>query len=182
MDTPAEQTLSDLIRKGRIHSVTGTLCTVETGDLITPPLPWIAGRAGNTRTWSPPAVGEQCLLICPEGETENGVVLAGLNCDAFPAPDDTPDRDVTLYADGARITYDAGAHALTATLPAGGTAAITAPGGMTIKADSGIKITGDVEITGNLKASEDVTAAGISLKTHSHSGVKAGTDLSGKPQ
>ncbi|MGB8603373.1 MAG: phage baseplate assembly protein V [Rhizomicrobium sp.] len=179
MDSP-EQSISDLIRKGRIHAVTGKLCTVETGDMITGPLPWITVRAGRTRTWSAPSVGEQCLLICAEGETENGVVLPGLYSDAFDAPEDSPDQDVTLYADGARIAYDAKAHALTATLPAGGTAAITAPGG--------IKITGPVEIDGTLKvtksvaADEDVTASGISLKSHKHSAVKSGTDVSGGPQ
>ena len=39
-----------------------------------------------------------------------------------------------------------------------------------------------MNIAGNLDASEDVTANGISLKTHLHSGVKAGGDNTGGPQ
>lgn len=181
MDNP-EQSIGDIARLGSIASVDpkARRCTVTIGDLTTGPLPWITVRAGNTRTWSAPTVGEQCLLICPEGETENGVVLPGLYSDAFDAPEDDPDIDATVYADGARIAYDAKSHTLTATLTDGGTAALTAPGG--------IKITGDVVIDGGLKvtksvtADEDVTAAGISLKSHKHSAVKTGTDLSGGPQ
>lgn len=180
MDENIDNIAGDLVRKGRIASVVDALCTVETGDLITPPLPWFAGRAGSVRTWSAPTVGEQCLLICAEGETENGVVFLGLYCDAFPAPDATQDQDVAVYADGARLAYDAKAHALTATLPAGGTAEIAAPGGIKIKGD--VEIDGALAVSKKVSAEEDVTAAGISLKSHVHSAVKTGTDKSGAPQ
>jgi phage baseplate assembly protein gpV len=53
-------------------------------------------------------------------------------------------------------------HALTAILPAGATAAIDAPGGLTIR--------GDVTIEGKLTASDDVIGGGKSLKGHSHPG------------
>ena len=39
-----------------------------------------------------------------------------------------------------------------------------------------------MSIEGNLDASEDVTADGISLKNHLHSGVKAGGDKTGGPE
>ena len=39
---------------------------------------------------------------------------------------------------------------------------------MTVSAESGVSITGDVEITGKLTASEDVIADGISLVNHTH--------------
>jgi phage baseplate assembly protein V len=180
MDGNPEQIIGDIVRKGRIASVVGATCTVETGDLITPPLPWFAVRAGNVRKWSAPSVGEGCLLICAEGDTANGIVLPGLYSDQFPAPGTGPDLDVTEYADGALIQYDQKAHALCATLPSGGTAKIIA--------DGGIKLIGDVEITGNLNVSKKVTASndviggGISLKSHTHPGVKAGSDTTGAPQ
>jgi phage baseplate assembly protein V len=190
MDTHQSPTqiAGDLLRLGRIQSVDaehGT-CTVETGDLITLPLPWISWRAGEVRSWSAPSEGEQCLLICPEGDTESGVVLLGLYCAVHPQPENDPKAHSLTFSDGARLAYNIASHALTATLPSGGT--------VNLVADGGIKITGDVEITGNVKTSGnvaadgdvtakgDVTAAGVSLKTHPHTGVKSGTDLSGKPQ
>lgn len=41
--------------------------------------------------------------------------------------------------------------------------------------------TGDINLTGKLTASDDVLAAGISLKNHKHSGVSAGAAQTGKP-
>lgn len=46
----------------------------------------------------------------------------------------------------------------------------------------GVDITGDVTVSGEIIAKGDVTGKGISLTNHTHSGVKAGTDSSGKPQ
>ncbi len=39
-----------------------------------------------------------------------------------------------------------------------------------------------MNVKGDLNASEDVTANGISLTTHLHSGVKAGGDKTGGPE
>ena len=51
--------------------------------------------------------------------------------------------------------------------------------------DSGIIINGDVTVNGTIKASGEITGTGtlgeINLTTHTHSGVKAGTDKSGTP-
>jgi phage baseplate assembly protein V len=176
------QTAGDILRFARIKAVdaaSGT-CVVETGDLTTPPLPWIAGRAGDVRSWSAPSEGEQCLLICPEGDTESGIVLLGLYCSAHPQPENDPKTHSLTFSDGARLAYNIASHALTATLPSGGTVNLVAHGGVKITGD--IEITGNIRTSGNVAADGDVTAAGISLKNHSHAGVKSGTDLSGKPQ
>jgi phage baseplate assembly protein V len=79
-------------------------------------------------------VGEQCLVLSPEGIWATGL-LPGLYCDAFPAPSDQPDLVCFAFADGAWIGYDPVRHALAVTLPAGGTAALDAPGGLTIHGD-----------------------------------------------
>jgi phage baseplate assembly protein V len=182
------QIAGDLLRFGCIKTVDAArgTCTVETGDLITPPLPWVTMRAGDLASWSAPSEGEQCLLICPEGDTEFGVVLLGLYCAAHPQPETDSQAHCLAFSDGARLSYNVASHALAAILPGGGTVRLVA--------DGGIKITGDVEITGNVKTSGniaasgnvsadgDVTAAGVSLKDHLHKSVKTGTDLSGKPQ
>lgn len=173
--TENERLTGDLVRLGVVASVdpASHTCTVETGDITTGPLPWLTLRAGALRTWSAPTIGEQCLLLAAEGDTENGVVLLGLYSDAFPPPGDRDDLHVLDFADGARITYDEAAHALAVTLPEGGTAEIVAPGG--------VSIVGDVTIEGTLTASTDVVGGGKSLKSHKHSGVQAGGAQTGGP-
>jgi hypothetical protein len=74
----------------------------------------VAGR--GLRVWAPPSVGEQCLVLSPEGDLGNGIVLPGLYCDAFPAPSDQPDLVCFAFADGAWIGYDPVRHALAVTL------------------------------------------------------------------
>lgn len=176
---PAEEDIpldpSTLIRLGQISEVTLSppRCKVRFADPEdggeggeTPPIRWLALRAGKTRAWSPPSVGEECVLLCPDGQIDNGVALLGLNNDTNPAPGSTL-AELIEFEDGAVISYDPEAHALSAVLPAGATALIEAPGGLTIRGP--VSIEGDVTVTG------DVTADGTSLKTHRHSGVQSGS-------
>lgn len=184
-DIPAD--LSELIRLGQVASVdlAAGLCTVRYGDpdeegggATTPPIRWLAFRAGSTRSWSPPSIGEQAIVLAPDGQLAGGVALLGIYSDAFPPPGSTI-AELIEYADGARIGYDPESHALTALLPAGGTALVEAPGGLTIKAD--VTIEGDITLKGGMIADDDVVAAGISLKNHPHKAVQAGTAQSGPP-
>lgn len=154
-------------------------CRVQDGDIESGDLPWLAPRAGTTRIWSPPSVGEQALLICPEGDILAAVVLPGLFSDAHPAPGAGREERI-VFSDGAELAYDPDAHALTALLPAGGTVAIDAPGGITLRGP--LRVEGDVDLQGKLTATEDVLAAGKSLKGHKHLGVTAGSAVSGAPQ
>ena len=176
-----EQMAGELVQLGRIVSVdhAAATCTVEIGDLTTGELPWLAPRAGALRIWSPPTVGEQVLVLAAEGDLANGVVLPALWSDAHPAPSDSADVVHLEFADGAILAYDVAAHALTATLPGGGTAAITAPGGLTITGD--VTIEGDVTLSGTLTADTDVIGGGKSLKGHRHTAVTSGTAQSGPP-
>lgn len=184
-----EQFAGDLVQIGTVATVdvAAATCTVAIGDLETGDLPWLAARAGAVRLWSPPTVGEQVLLLAPDGDLANGVVLAGIWSDAFPPPSASADLLLAAFADGANLSYDQAAHVLSATLPAGATVSITAPGGVTITADSGVAITGDVSIsgdvtvTGTLTADTDVVGGGKSLKGHKHGGVAAGGAQSGPP-
>lgn len=50
-------------------------------------LPWTE-RAGAIRTWSPPTIGEQVMVLSPSGESGRGWVSAGGFSDANPAPSD----------------------------------------------------------------------------------------------
>ena len=110
--------ISNLIRIGTVFAVDlksrPAKVRVASGDLESNWLQWIELRAGRTRTWNPPTVGEQVLVFSPDGDPAGGVVLTGVNSDAIPAPSNSEAEHVTDYPDGARITYDHQAGKLTA--------------------------------------------------------------------
>ena len=188
---PAEEDIpldpSTLIRLGQISEVTlaPPRCKVRFADPDdgegdggeTPLIRWLAFRAGKTRSWSPPSVGEECLLLCPDGQIGNGVALLGLNNNINPAPGSTL-AELIEFDDGAVISYDPESHALSAILPAGATALIEAPGGLTIRGP--VSIEGTVTVTGDITGA-DVFAGGISLKSHKHGGVQGGGSQTGSP-
>ncbi len=64
-----------------------------------------------------PDVGEHvaCLM---DGHDEAGAILGALYSTADPVPVASPDKDHTLYGDGAVISYDRAAHVLTIDLSA----------------------------------------------------------------
>jgi len=191
-DSP--RTLANLIRYGTVASidVDAARVTVKTGGVTTKPLPWLSSRAGRVRAWNPPSLGEQVMVISPNGDLAAGVAFPALFSNAMPKPADaTADNVVVAFADGAVLLYDMAAHLLKASLPAGGRVEAIAP--------DGFKLTGDVDIEGKLHVSDavtldstlhadgnitsdaDVKAGNISLINHPHDKVQPGTGVSGKP-
>jgi phage baseplate assembly protein V len=184
MADPADiqRLIGDLAREGTVVSVdlaNGTARVRFADDLTTGDIPWLASRAGATRTWSPPAIGEQVAVLAPEADTARGIIIGSLSSDAHPLPANDGST-LTEFEDGARIGYDPQAHALTAILPAGATLLVDAAGGLTFKGD--VTVDGDITSTGTITAATDVVGASKSLKDHVHLGVQAGGALSGKPQ
>ncbi len=166
--------LDELLRFGTIASVdlAAARCTVETGDVLSTAIPWIEARAGKTRTWSPPSKGEQVMLLCPGGDLAAGVALRGIFSDAMPPPGDSL-RELMLFGDDGEISYDPEAHELLVNLPDGAN--------VTIVASGGTGIVGDLDVTGTIRAGQDVITNGISLKSHKHGGVQAGAAQTGAP-
>lgn len=179
--------IGDLVRLGTVLSIdlAAARCVVRYGDpddedpAETPPIRWLAGRAGLTRTWSPPSEGEQVLLLSPDGQFANAIALTGIVQDAFP-PAGSTSTEVIEFADGARLTYDPDTSALKAALPAGATAEIDASGGIVLRGD--VSIEGKVTVSETLTAQQDIIADGISLTDHVHGKVQAGTAITDKPK
>jgi phage baseplate assembly protein V len=96
-----EAAAGEVLRLGTIASVdhANATCTVESGDILTGDIPWIAQRAGKVRHWSPPSVGEQCLLLAPEGDLAAGMAIVGLYSDACPPPSTDPNLILVEYDD-----------------------------------------------------------------------------------
>lgn len=188
--------IENLIRIGTILEVDcfAKRCRVKSGNLETEWLAWINPRAGTTRDWDPPTIGEQCIILSPSGEVASGVVLVGLFCADFDAPSTNPDEHVREYPDGARIGYN---HA---------TGALTAIGIQTALVQAETQITFDCQqviFTGKVTMQDlftyengmvgyagqnsgaqitgDVIANGVSLSHHTHTGVTPGGGTTGAP-
>jgi phage baseplate assembly protein V len=177
-----QRLIGDLLREGVVVSVDHAAATARVqfaDDLTTGDIPWLASRAGSTRTWSPVAIGEQVMVVAPEADTARSVIIGSLSSDANPHPANDAST-LTEYEDGARIGYDPNTHALTAILPAGATLRIDADGGLVFKGD--MTVDGDIKSNGTITAVTDVVGAGKSLKTHTHTGVQAGAAFTGPPK
>lgn len=179
--------LENLIRFGVIAAVQmkPPRVKVKTGELTTAWLPWLALRAGSDREWDPPTLDEQVMLFSPSGQLANGIVVTGVFCDHIPANGERAGLHRRTYADGAVIEYDSVAHHLNATLPGNGTTSLVSKGGINIigpiNHQGDYNQTGNQNVVGRVDVSEDVVAAGVSLVNHLTSGVKQGTDQSGRP-
>lgn len=108
--------LQNLIRLGTIAQVRHgrpARVRVQCGNLTTNWLPWVERRSGGTRTWNPPTVGEQVVLLAPGGDLTGAVILTGVDQDTYPHPSESPDETVTEYPDGAQVTYNHASGAMT---------------------------------------------------------------------
>lgn len=171
-------TIGNLARVGVIHSVDldAGKAVVAFGDERTPPIDWLTS-AGDTSIWLPPTVGEQVMVLAPEGDIEQALILGGLPSSLF-APLFKGARVAIRFKDGALLEYDPEGSALRFELP--GSAVCTVPGGFRIEGD--VEIQGRLHASGQIKSDDDVLADTISLKDHPHTKVQPGTGVSGPPQ
>lgn len=160
-------------------------CTVRVGDanegaIETPPIRWLAMRAGETRIWSPPSIGEQVMLLCAGGELAAGVAITGIISDNFGAAG-SDKTELISFADGAVLAYDPENHALNVALPDNSSVTVVAD---SVRFTGNVQIDGNVQVGGNVDVADDVTAGpnNTSLTSHRHLGVTTGMGVSGAPQ
>ena len=104
----------------------------------------------------PPSPGDQVLILPQEGNAEHGIIVGRLWSAAQPAPTAVPGELWLMHKSGSFLK-----------LLNDGSVSGTA---------SSWNLTGDLNVTGTIVASSDVIAGKISLQTHVHGGVKAGSD------
>ncbi len=127
--------LRNLIRIGTIAEVDleAATCRVNTGGNVTDWLHWLTARAGRSRSWWAPSIGEQVLLFCLGGELDTAFVMPAVFSDEFPAPSGSADALHVTFPDGAVIEYEPKTGALqatgikSATVNASEKVAVTAP-------------------------------------------------------
>ena len=126
---------------------------VRIGKVITNWLPWITQRAGADLDYWAPSVDEQVVVLAPDGDFSNAVVLGSIYQAKHPAPVQTPMIRMTRMRDGATLHYNSETSELTITLP--GTAEVEIVGNVSLKVQGSMSaaVTGDAT----------VTARGISL-------------------
>lgn len=202
------RTLRNLIRTGVVIEVateTGR-CRVQTGGNITDWLQWLAQRAGRSRTWWAPSVGEQVIILAVGGELDTAFVLPGIYSDDNPAPSASPDALHVTLPDGAIIEYEPATSALTASgiktadITASESITVSVPV-VTVKAETrvtldtpevvctskltcatldvqkGGKMSGNIEHTGGTFKSN-----GVQVDSHKHGGVERGGSMTEGPQ
>jgi phage baseplate assembly protein V len=181
--------ITNLIRTGIVSDVDPEkwLCRVKTGDLETNWINWLTLRAGNTRTWWQPSIGEQVVLLSLGGNLETAFALPAIYSDAFPPPDYSENGSTTVFNDGGWFQYE----------PDSGQLLIKNIKSVRIEAADGIQLITDqlgVDASQMLINSEtvmngavtqggdDMSSNGVVVDKHKHGGVKSGSDTSGGPQ
>jgi len=194
--------IRNLIRIGTVTDVDldAGKCRVLTGENTTDWLQWLSARAGATRTWFAPSVGEQVLIFSLGGELNAAFVLPGIFSDNFPAPSASAEALHFAFSDGAVIEYEPKTGALkaigitSANIEASEsiTAAaklVTVTASQKILLDSPtvectqelvtktLKVTGGGEMRGDINHSGGTLASnGVKVDNHSHGGVMRGGD------
>ena len=207
MNADANRRLENIVRFGTVKTINPSKpiprVIVNLGDIETPEIRCLNIRSGDDTTWDMPSENEECVVISPCGDIgSTSFVLYGFYNDDHPAPSDDLNKKIRMFADGCVIAYDIAAHHLSAVLPSGGTAVLTADGGITVNGDTTIngnlQVNGSTAMTGNntvggsqlvqgsshssgtFSSDGGVTASGISLTGHTHPGDSGGT--TGGPQ
>ncbi|KFF61453.1 baseplate assembly protein [Pectobacterium brasiliense] len=113
--TEIQRLLRNLIRVGVVTHVNtaDALCRVQTGEMTTGWLNWLTRRAGRSRDWWAPSIGEQVLILSIGGELDTAFVLPGIYSDNNPAPSTSADALHISFPDGAVIEYEPATGALT---------------------------------------------------------------------
>lgn len=175
-------------------------CRVQTGGIKTDWLQWLTHRAGRSRTWWAPSVGEQVIILAVGGELDTAFVLPAIFSDDHPAPSASADALHIAFPDGAVIEYEPETGALsvsgikTADVTASESITATVPL-VLVKAETRITfdspevvctnklITGTLEVQkgGTMKGNIEhtggkFTSNGVQADDHDHGGVKRGDD------
>jgi len=156
--------VAELERKLPRVLMPGKICAVDTQKALarvkidkneTAFLPWFARMAGPTIEWSPPQIGEQVMVLSPDGGISSGYILCGLYQNDFRPPENSDEVIAIHTQDQAAFRYDS-AGKLEILLPSGATIRVVADGGITIEGNVVIQGTLDVQgdITGHAEVSD----------------------------
>lgn len=186
MNAESQRRLHNIATIGTVTHIDAdrALMRLAVGDNVTDwvNIPTIA--AGQVRVWRCPSIGEQYLLVSPSGELANAIPVISLFSDHNPSPSTNPNEIRIRYNDTDFCSIDVVNSQLTMHV-----SQITSQAATNIVWDTpSATLTGDLQVNGSIDcgksitAAEEVTANGIKLTAHTHSGVESGGSSTGQPQ
>ncbi len=132
--------INNLVRVGCVIDVdySAAKARVQIGSLTTAYLPWMIP---STSAWIPLKVGEQVVVLSPNGDMAMGIILPALYHSGCPAP-----------------SSDASTISIVADIEQTGNQTIT----------GALETSGEITAGADITASGEVTGNGIALSTHTH--------------
>lgn len=158
--------------------------------MVSAPLRVLQRRSLKDKAQCLPDIGEPVACLFSGQGLESGVLLGAHYSTQAPAPGQEASTDYVVYEDGTQLWYDRKAHKLIArvkgdaevetegqiTARAKKTVVVESGTGVTLKAPT-ITLTGKVFVP-----EEDLIVGGVSVRRHTHSGVKSGLDTTDAPR
>ncbi len=155
-----DRRVSNVVRIGTVNAVDlpNAQARVQLDEAwITDYLPWAEIAGDAVKTWAPPSVGDQVVVLSPSGDPGCGLILRGIFSAAQPAPSNVATLTILgKWKDGALDQYDAATKTRTVSIPAGGhliaqvgasTQLLVDDGTVTIKAGSAQIVLQDGHVT-----------------------------------
>lgn len=176
--TDTERRIANTILIGTVSHVdyAGRRYRVTAGNIVTGWLRFSGTRAGALRMWSPLTVGEQVVVASPSGDLAQGIIMGCLESSANPSPGSDGQTINVVFPDGSKLDFGGGNLSFET-----GAAVKIKAGSIEMEAGE-ITIKGPVNQSGgDITAATDVIGSGISLKTHTHTGVQSGGSNTGLP-
>jgi phage baseplate assembly protein gpV len=162
----ADRRIAGLVELGSVTAsdAAHNSCDVDLGGLLLSGVAVSQLRSGLVKVQWVPSVGEQVLVASPGGDLSRAIIVGSV-----------PTSLAMVAADLLHPTMDLGGATL---VVRNGQIEITGP----VLVTGNVTVTGDVSVTGKVTASVDVVGSGKSLKDHRHTGVAAGSAVTGAPQ
>lgn len=167
--------ITNLIRIGTIDQidVAQARVRVKSGENLTGWLPWITQRAGTTKNWNPPTLGEQVVLLSPSGDLSQALILSSLYSDENPAPQNSADLYHVVMPDGTFLTYNHVEHSLLIEVLGNTQLHITGNTEIKIDGDATVNIGGKAAIT----AGGETTVDAQKIRLNGGAGVVTGAHI-----
>lgn len=174
--------------KGQIRLQSGEAQSVALPLLVDCPVQFPAG--GNCTLTFPVAKGDECLVVfasrCIDSWWQSGGVQEQAELRMHDLSDgfvllgfrSKPRTLANVSTSAAQLRSDDGTT-IAELNPSAKTITLSAPGGVTINANT--QINGNLSVSGTITAAVDVIGAGKSLKSHVHGGVSPGSSNTGTP-
>ena len=186
MDEVAEATKWGIVSSVNPQNATARVVFSDRDDTVSYDLPITFANTGFAKMYSMPKVGQPVKCSFLGTGMEDGFIDGSFYNSDNPPPKTGDHLHYIAFDDGAFVEYDAESKIMTLKSGGGGIVLddiVTVTKNLIV--NNGIASGaggGNVEIIGSVTVSNDVTASGVSLTSHTHGGVQTGSGNTGGPQ